>query len=457
MFGEYAERHEITPLIAEHAATNSPSSSKSSRLQLARNVLIFALIFALSVVTGRRISFTGTTKLLKSREPAENEEMISIILTADNGDMVGTSESGQIKALMTDLHGEEYDQERLFCQEALHGYLFGQNTMIITTGIGHDRAALCLRSILAHYHKSTKEILFLGTGGFSPARGGILNSDECDSASPAVRTEIVPLGSVCVSPLTTNWDCHKCVWPSSVHSACAPPPCTLHDRADLFGDWGCSYYTTPSLADEVLDASNDLALPLPSSTLRALEAKYWQKMANGTGESYQVGTLQPKVLPYTVCAETTSNTFWVGTPYDELGRDYVALVINSALESDLYLDNPPALSLAARATKRDTVCVSAMEGTGWMEVLALEEVYLKYDKIPAVNIRGAADFVHPPLMRRPDGTWREDSAFVEDLAGDVMTVQGYDLAIQTTSAIVINLFRVRAMKNGAGQRKTSNK
>jgi hypothetical protein len=31
--------------------------------------------------------------------------------------------------------------------------------------------------------------------------------DDCDLVSPAASTELVPLGSVCVSPMTTTWVC----------------------------------------------------------------------------------------------------------------------------------------------------------------------------------------------------------------------------------------------------------
>ena len=122
---------------------------------------------------------------------------------------------------------------------------------------------------------------------------------------------------------------------------------------------------------------------------------------------------------------------------------HLCQLVNNAFESELYAENPPGLSLAAPLSKRDTVGVSAMESAGWMEVLALEEVFLKFDRIPAVNIRGAADYVTPPLRRRNDGTWEELSSFVEDLSGDALTVQGYDLAMKTTSALVINLFATR--------------
>jgi hypothetical protein len=226
--------------------------------------------------------------------------------------------------------------------------------------------------------------------------------------------------------------------------------CSLHDRADLFGDWGCSYYSTCSLADEVIEASAGGAdLNAPPPLLFELQARYWSAMSNGTGQDYlgALGDMRPKVFDYSACAEATSSTFWVGTPYEELARTYVAGVINDAFNSKLFNESEPA-KFAEQAskglTKRDVVAVSAMEGAGWMEVLALEEVFLRYSRIKAVNIRGAADYVTPPLQRRQDGTWEELSSFSEDLKGDALTVQGYDFAMQTTSALVLNLFRARS-------------
>ena len=79
-------------------------------------------------------------------------------------------------------------------------------------------------------------------------------------------------------------------------------------------------------------------------------------------------------------------------------------------------------------------------------MVAIGEVYLNYSHIPAVNIRGAADYVTPPLRRRKDGTWEERSEFTERLnGGDAMTTEGYRYAIKTTSMYTINLFRVRKL------------
>jgi hypothetical protein len=153
--------------------------------------------------------------------------------------------------------------------------------------------------------------------------------------------------------------------------------------------------------------------------------------------------------------KATSNTFWVGTPYEELGREYVADVINGAFKSELYhSEDPPARQLLANASKLTTLAVSAMEGVGWMEVLALEEVLLKYSRIPAVNIRGAADYVTPPVAKIMDevtgewtGHWKEMSEFSEDLQGDSFTTEGYLYAMHTTSTLVLNLF-IQRQANG---------
>lgn len=129
-------------------------------------------------------------------------------------------------------------------------------------------------------------------------------------------------------------------------------------------------------------AARSLTLPLPSPLLAALEVDYWSAMANGTGEPYDqhLGNLRPKMFDYTQCAETTSNTFWVGAPYDELARGYAAGLINNAYASPLFRgdfgDPLPEIPLNAPVSKHDTVAVSAMESAGWMEVLALEEVFV---------------------------------------------------------------------------------
>ncbi len=596
---------ELTPLNIQSQSTNNGSIGHiatrrgksggsllivspvdSTRAYKGRRILHFGSIAALFLGSAVAFFFAGGNFALERGSlPAlkgskhENEvspssaaaKEVSIILTADLGMMAGKAECEYIKEQMTDVKLLVREMEMLFCESVWSGNLFGFPVLLAATGIGHDRAALCLHGLLVANHERAKEILFLGTGGFSPARGGILNSDNCNEARPIGnrhsnepdyddRYDVIAnayaeekqrehnerepysgrdpnrgdtvndddhdddeynadiltmIGDICVSPMTTNWDCHKCVWPAKVDSACHKPICSMHSRADIFGDFGCNYYSTPSLADEMImaaetpvyneegydgagvgdDGAQDVRkafeFPPPSPELQALSRKYWDAMSEGTGQPYSSHlpeNMMPKAIDYTKCAETTSNTFWVGTPYDELARTYVADLVNDAFSSKYYRrakkwhDVVPqrwprgweptekgtnessrgaSTSGSRPVTQRDVVAVSAMEGAGWMQVVAIGEVYLNYSHIPAVNIRGAADYVHPPVRRQDssevgDGTttWEEMNEFVEQLNGDdALTTEGYRYAIKTTSMYTINLFRVRQQQALRSKRK----
>lgn len=84
------------------------------------------------------------------------------------------------------------------CENIFHGFLYGQRVILASTGIGHDRAAVCLTSLLGSWGSLTNEVIFLGTGGFSPARGGIVNSDDCEEIASADK-QLTMMGDVCVS------------------------------------------------------------------------------------------------------------------------------------------------------------------------------------------------------------------------------------------------------------------
>jgi hypothetical protein len=163
---------EYTPLNIHMAPAAKPAARP------VRPFVVFAVVLAGLLVGWAACSLMVRSPLYGrgSITPGTEPSSVSIILTADNGDMVGTSEGGELKALLMGITTKPCDAEHLFCEEVLHGSLFGLQVMLVTTGIGHDRAALCLRSLLQMYHPVTKEIMFLGTGGFSPARGGIVNS-----------------------------------------------------------------------------------------------------------------------------------------------------------------------------------------------------------------------------------------------------------------------------------------
>ena len=49
-----------------------------------------------------------------------------------------------------------------------------------------------------------KEVIWLGSSGFSPAFGGILNPPACGSANPNTDA-VLRTGDLCVTPFAINW------------------------------------------------------------------------------------------------------------------------------------------------------------------------------------------------------------------------------------------------------------
>mmetsp|Transcript_31346 Transcript_31346/g.70425 ORF Transcript_31346/g.70425 Transcript_31346/m.70425 type:complete len:244 (-) Transcript_31346:15-746(-) len=143
-----------------------------------------------------------------------SQEPVSIILTADPGTMVGVSERSILEARMTEI--EALGSGEALCDGVLQGRLANQQVLLVTTGIGHDRAAVCLAGLLNKWYPLAREVIFLGTAGFSAAVGGILDSDACGQAAPAASTRLTSIGDVCVSHFATNWDCQKCTYPDTV-------------------------------------------------------------------------------------------------------------------------------------------------------------------------------------------------------------------------------------------------
>ncbi len=85
--------------------------------------------------------------------------------------------------------------------------------VVVATGIGPVAAALCTLELLV-CGQWIKDIVYVGTSGWSPQRGGVLSVQpyegqeaECVDANPSH----VPnrIGDMCVSGLAVNWVCKK--------------------------------------------------------------------------------------------------------------------------------------------------------------------------------------------------------------------------------------------------------
>jgi hypothetical protein len=96
------------------------------------------------------------------------------------------------------------------CPFVAVGALLGQPVVLGTTGIGVAAASACTAELLScPAAAALKEALWVGTSGWSPQRGGVLNDDDCSAPNPS--TEVTRVGDICVSPLGMGF-CWKATW-----------------------------------------------------------------------------------------------------------------------------------------------------------------------------------------------------------------------------------------------------
>jgi hypothetical protein len=120
----------------------------------------------------------------------------------------------------------------------------------------------------------------------------------------------------------------------------------------------------------------------------------------------------PAIYNYTECAEMTSYNYWNGVPEDDMCRTDTANAINQVLQLN--------------RSQTDVIGVTAMEGVAWMEAAndfndqvdawnnrvnpgyayKVNSNNYKYPrgKLDFTNVRGMADYDHPPLCPREGNT-----------------------------------------------------
>eukprot|EP00966_Prymnesium_polylepis_P284520 6573359-Prymnesium_polylepis.1 len=82
--------------------------------------------------------------------------------------MVGLSERQVIEDELDEPWVEP--SANFFCERVLHGVLYGQRVLLVTTGIGHDHASICMSDLLRTFDGRLKDIFFLGACAL-PRRG----------------------------------------------------------------------------------------------------------------------------------------------------------------------------------------------------------------------------------------------------------------------------------------------
>lgn len=318
----------------------------------------------------------------------------TLIMSADPGDMSGVPETAYILG-STNLTGTP--SSTAWCPQVDVGTLMGQPVAIATSGINAVAAAACVADLLA-CAPNIKEIVWLGTSGWSPQPGGVLNPEDCSEAnqSPAVTR----LGDVCVSPLGLSW-CFKSDWSAETAgvedgllNSCSNTD-WQDDPADsyLFGDCQFANASAESvaLADEVIAAARDATYPQRSAAVLGPEGLFWETMSNSTGVSYDyVPEAPPTVWDYTQCTEIGSTKFWSGHPWEAQARHFVADAITT--------------SGLANVTFRDVVAVSAMEANGLLYALDKFAQANGY-QLPVTIVRANSNYAANVVQEADPGVW----------------------------------------------------
>mmetsp|Transcript_35032 Transcript_35032/g.63020 ORF Transcript_35032/g.63020 Transcript_35032/m.63020 type:complete len:504 (-) Transcript_35032:1083-2594(-) len=376
----------------------------------------------------------------------------SVVFAADPGDFSGVPEAFYILGNLKNQHMKE--KFNSVCSDVVYGTLLNQPVLVVTTGIGPTTASLCAQEILTSCGSMIDEAFYVGTSGWSPQLGGVLNPPDCDSANSNGR--ISRIGDLCISPFSVNWQCKKSSW--SQQSSGFPNQCFRPEEAYgpnatfLYGL--CEFYednmdANLRLADQFLQAARSestlLNMPPRPAAVVNMESNFWNLMSKGTNESYNLNgpignasTVIPHIWDYKECMEVDEQFFFTGVPWEIKSRDYVAGTLNAAFKDyETYKFR----------TARDVIAVSAMEGVG------VGLAFTKYNRldstgrfVPYTHIRSMSNWVHHPVNKTDNGsTWATVDDFLENYE------DGYRYAIETASSAVLSYYQIRCFNDQKAQ------
>ena len=108
--------------------------------------------------------------------------------------MSGTPEAHYIIANMK--HKKLKPRSDTVCAGHYLGTLMGEDVVVVTSGIGPTAAGLCTLELVTECGPWIKELIYFGTSGWSPQKGGILNPPQCDKAQSNNQTArcVCPVG-----------------------------------------------------------------------------------------------------------------------------------------------------------------------------------------------------------------------------------------------------------------------
>lgn len=306
----------------------------------------------------------------------------------------------------------------------------GQRVLLVTTGIGPITAALCVRELL-ECRPYISEMVYMGTSGWSTQIGGVLNGDGTVNPS----RKVVRIGDLCISPYAVNWECQQTDWTQQCNrypNVDVLPQNTFGPTASFL--YGQCLFTqavkaSVKLSKEIFDiAKSQLAYlqrPERSAKVLYLEKEYFGNLSAATGVKYDYENPQQAtgVYDHKTCSEIDGQFFYSGVPWDMSARQFTASLLNEVWQGKRNF------------TQKNVIAVSAMEAVGMSFAIQQYNMFAK-KKLPYTVIRGNANWLHVPVTKLKDGTWRQ-----VPVERDFAT--GYGYAIASYSSVVLTWLQTR--------------
>lgn len=199
------------------------------------------------------------------------------------------------------------------CQLAYEGYLYGERTLVSSSGMGKVNTASCLTQILNYYKNDVKEVVFVGIAGITPVKGGML-----DESGKKRSSDSAMLGDVCINSLAFDFDLQHY---TSDNAGSKTPNPVFWDQESVFSSR--FVINGNSLADELIDASSKVNWPDAPSDVSEIDTLYH-------------GSVRPvKVWGRGECIEATGDMYWHDIALDKRARGIAADFMSQALGSSI--------------------------------------------------------------------------------------------------------------------------
>ncbi|KEG15315.1 hypothetical protein DQ04_00111150 [Trypanosoma grayi] len=330
---------------------------------------------------------------------------VTVFMGAGSGNVSGLDELVFIHTVMRGARSVSIP----FCQTVYFGHVLGRDgkefaALAVTTGVGYVSTTSCTVQLMRHSPYAPTSIVFIGTSGFSPYKGGFDPLDKesgCRSVGASITKNAI--GSVCVTSGAFLMESGSCI-ERLEDNQCSRPNCSVFSKAIALN----YIIADASLAEAIRAANTGVEFPpMPKDVTKGMQ-NWWA--ANEAAEE----TNAPNEPHLVHCAEATVNAINVGAERDYLCREYTSQFMKLPMS--------------------EAVCVQSMEAMGFLTAM------LNFPHVSVAIVRTASNYDMYPLKRVVDGRWEQKVNYVPEDEYAAFVNASFHYSVKTATFVVANYF-----------------